>query len=202
MMKSEVDNYLIFIKAFLGGICISIGCNIYLACENRVIGAFLFSIGLITILLLKFNLFTGKIGYLFRGETFRSVGLTLLGNTIGCMFIGLMFRNGAAEELCAAKLNGSWLMVLPKAFMCGILMYIAVEIYRSYKSILPAILCVAIFILSGYEHSIADIAYFVMSGALSFQSLCFIVLVIIGNCLGGLFIPLCNDIIHTVNTPY
>ena len=52
------------IKSINAGVCVSIGCKIYLSCENKYIGALLFSIGLIAILILDFNLFTGKVCYL------------------------------------------------------------------------------------------------------------------------------------------
>ena len=50
--------------------------------------------------------------------------------------------------------------------------------------------CIPVFILSGFEHSIADMFYFSLAGTV-FQgrSLLFLLLVVLGNSLGGLFIP-------------
>ena len=45
-----------FVKSILAGIMISVGCVVNLSCDNKYIGAILFCIGLITILLFNFNL--------------------------------------------------------------------------------------------------------------------------------------------------
>ena len=47
-----------FINSIWGGIMISIGSMIYLNCPNKIVGAFLFSIGLITIMIFQFKLYT------------------------------------------------------------------------------------------------------------------------------------------------
>ena len=49
-----------FVKAVLSGFMIGIGGTVYLSCSNKIVGAFLFTIGLITICEFGFNLY--KIG--------------------------------------------------------------------------------------------------------------------------------------------
>ena len=51
-----------FSRAFLAGIMIGIGDVINAMCENRVVGALLFGLGLLCILHNGFYLYTGKIG--------------------------------------------------------------------------------------------------------------------------------------------
>lgn len=46
------------------GILIGIGGAVFLASENRVIGAILFSVALICICAKGYSLYTGKVGYL------------------------------------------------------------------------------------------------------------------------------------------
>lgn len=190
------DNLITFINAWLAGICIAIGCNVYLACENKYVGATLFSIGLITILLFGFNLYTGKVGYVLDNPPnyIKYLALILCGNFIGCLCVGIIFPSEIAQVICENKLQIPFVMVLFKAIMCGILMFIAVDTYKQHQTLLPAIFCVATFILSGYEHSIADMAYFVIGRTLTFEALLFIVTVIIGNTIGGIIIPLCNKV--------
>ena len=55
-MKKYVD---FLIKGFYAGILISIGGVAYLAIENKIVGSFIFSFGLLTICIYSFNLFTG-----------------------------------------------------------------------------------------------------------------------------------------------
>ena len=44
------------------GLMVAIGCAIYLSCENKYVGACLFSIALLTVCFKEYSLFTGKIG--------------------------------------------------------------------------------------------------------------------------------------------
>lgn len=185
------------IKAILAGICIAIGCNVYLACDNRYVGSVLFATGLMTILLFELNLYTGKVGYIVNNKPdfIKVVAIILLGNFIGCLITGLCFPSELATVLCENKLQIPFGNVFCKSIMCGLLMFIAVDAYKTHKTFVPAIFCVATFILSGYEHSIADIAYFIMGRVLTLESLIFIIIVIVGNAMGGMIIPTCNKLI-------
>lgn len=187
-----------YVKAVLAGICISIGCNVYLACDNRYIGAILFATGLITILLFEFNLYTGKVGYIVNNKPdfITVVGIILMGNILGCIGVGLCFPSELATVLCENKLQIPLGNVFCKSIMCGLLMFIAVDAYKAHKTLILAIFCVATFILSGYEHSIADIAYFMMGRVFTLDALIFILIVIVGNAIGGMTIPACNTLIN------
>ena len=59
-MKRYAD---IFLRALMTGFAIGIGGAVYLSCDNKYLGAFLFGTGLFVILSFGFNLFTGKVGY-------------------------------------------------------------------------------------------------------------------------------------------
>ena len=51
-------------KSFSAGLLISLGGTVYLTIENKIVGAFLFSIALFSICYFKCYLFTGKVGYI------------------------------------------------------------------------------------------------------------------------------------------
>ena len=76
-----------------------------------------------------------------------------------------------------------------RGFFCGVLMYTAVWIYREKKTALGILFCIPVFILAGFEHSIADMFYFSLAGLFKTRALVFLLLVVLGNSLGGLFIP-------------
>lgn len=78
--------------------------------------------------------------------------------------------------------------------MCGILMYIAVDIYKNKNSILGIFLAVPVFILSGFEHSIANIGYFSIANMFSIDVIIFILISILGNSVGALILPLLEKI--------
>jgi formate/nitrite transporter FocA (FNT family) len=185
-----------FINAILAGICIGIGCNIYLSCDNKYIGAALFSVGLITIITFGFNLYTGKVGYVITksAKYIIDVLIILFGNAIGCILFGVLFPSNVAVQMCFIKLSTDLTAVMCKSIMCGMLMFIAVDSYRINKNFLLTFLCIPTFILSGYEHSIADIVYLTMGGVLSPLSIKFITVVILGNAIGGMIIPFCRKI--------
>ena len=188
-----------YVKAVLAGICISIGCNVYLACDNRYIGAILFATGLITILLFDLNLYTGKVGYIVNNKPdfIKTVDVILMGNILGCIITGLCFPSELATVLCENKLQTPFIDIFYKSIMCGLLMFIAVDAYKIHKTFIPAIFCVATFILSGYEHSIANVAYLIMGRVITLKSLIFILIVIIGNAIGGMIIPAFNKLLTT-----
>ena len=58
-----------FVKSLYSGLCIGLGGTAYLSCDNKILGAFLFGLGLFTILNFGFNLFTGKVGYFVNNKT-------------------------------------------------------------------------------------------------------------------------------------
>lgn len=189
------------LSGVMAGLLITLGCSVYLACENVYVGAVLFSVALLCICYKGFSLFTGKVGYLAESakKADWTVVLTaLLGNLIAMWLFGTLVRLGLpnlsqrAVTICTAKLQQPFGQALIRGFFCGILMYLAVSVYREKQSIAGIFLCVPAFILSGFEHSIADMGYFAVSGIVDVRAFFFIWVVIIGNALGGMILPFLN----------
>lgn len=180
------------VRGVLAGLMISIGGYVYLGCENRVVGAVFFTVGLITITLFGFDLYTGKIGY-WLGQSRQERWQTLLSlpcNAVGCLIAGLARRPaGAVLALCEARLTKAPLILLVDGIFCGILIFICVEIYKTRGTVLGILICIPTFILCGFEHSIADIFYFCNARIFSGQAVLVVVLVALGNALGALIIP-------------
>lgn len=190
-----------FKKILLGvaaGILISIGGAIFLACESKVVGAVLFSVALMSICYLGYSLYTGKICYIpekHDKDAFSVLLLGLLGNVIGTTICGYLIKFAIpalyekAETICNAKLEQTFASTLIRGFFCGILIYLAVEIYKKKNTMLGVFVCIPVFILSGFEHSIADMFYFATSGIVSLKAFGFIWTVILGNTIGGMLLP-------------
>ena len=186
------------IDGVLAGAMVSIGGAVLLSCENKVVGAVLFCIALLSICWFGFNLYTGKVGFLLADHSRANLSLTfigLLGNALGTLLFGPLIA-AALPQLRAAALAAcdKRLMQLPwqtllRGFFCGMLMYTAVWSFRERKTPLGILFCIPVFVLSGFEHSIADMFYFALAGLFRLQSLWFLLLVVLGNSLGGLFIP-------------
>ena len=182
------------------GILISIGGSIFLSCENKIVGALLFTVALLCICYKGYSLFTGKVGYLPEKadkEAFSVLLLGLLGNAIGTIACGYLLRyaipaiGAAAETLCGGKLETQALwQTFVRAIFCGVLMYLAVSIFRDSKTPIGIMFCIPVFILSGFEHSIADLYYFAASGIVSLRAFAFLWTVIAGNAVGGVLLGL------------
>ena len=188
-----------FILAVAAGIFIGIGGTVLLSLENRIVGSVLFSVALLSICMLGLYLFTGKVGYLVNAHKttdILSVIAGLLGNAVGCWLAAAGVRIcrpaviEAAQTLVAPKLTQSPAYAVIAGIFCGILMYTAVQIYKDKASTAGIFFCVPVFILAGFEHSIADMFYFFCAGEYSLKMVVFLLLVVAGNSLGGWLMPL------------
>lgn len=192
-----------FIKAVMAGIAISIGGTIYLTLENHIAGAFLFSIGLFTIYTFGLNLYTGKVCYIpnEKPRFLLTVLIVILGNAVGTVGTGYLYRGTKlvklvehTSELVNQKLSDTLYSTFIMAVFCGIMMCIAVIGFQTIKDSigkhLALILPIMVFILSGFEHSIADMFYFSLANAWNGKALVYIVVIALGNLVGGSLLPL------------
>ena len=149
-------------------------------------------------LLQGYALFTGKVGYIPEAHgkaEWQLLLLCLLGNLIGTFICGAAVRYAipsigeTALAICTAKLEQAALSTLIRGVFCGLLMYLAVSIFRDSKTPMGILFCIPVFILSGFEHSIADMFYFAASGIVSAKACGFLWIVIIGNAIGGMLLP-------------
>ena len=191
-----------FIKSIAAGIMISIGGMVFLSCDNRYVGALLFSTGLISVVLFGFNLYTGRIGYVLKNDRifFIDTLLSILGNAVGCLVGLLRSPIGNVSEICENKLAKPLPQVFIDAVFCGILIYVCVEIYKKYGKLIGIVFCIPTFILCGFEHSIADMFYLFNARVFTPYALLFVVIVILGNALGGLLFPLFGKLKPSVSS--
>ena len=199
----------ILFKSFLAGIMIAIGGTVFLSIENKVIGASLFSIGLFGVLIYNLNLYTGKIGYLitnFNLKYIKELIITLIGNFIGACSVGFILRYTRIYDniyeksliLANTKLNDNILSIFILSIFCGLLMYFAVNGFKKqtdFGKYLVVYLGVAVFILCGFEHCIANMYYFSVADIWSLKILGYTGIMVLGNSLGSFIIPLCNLVI-------
>lgn len=205
----------VLINAVLAGIFIGLAGTVYLSVPDKFAGAFLFGFGLLTIVCCSFKLYTGAIGYLVnQGRKAGSYAVMLAviwtGNWIGTWLVGASLRcsragaelSRKAASLCSAKVADDWISLLVLGFFCGMLMYLAVESFRRKNElpvpapVLMVFLCVMVFILSGFEHCIADMFYFSAAGAWNADSLKTILIITAGNSLGGFLLPAAELVRH------
>ncbi len=198
------------VNGLLAGILIAIGGSVFLACYgdgsliSRTVGAIFFSVALLCICYKGYALFTGKVGFIperHDRDAFSVLLWGLLGNAVATVLIGLALRCAVpslaapAELICTAKLTQAWWQTLVRGIFCGFLMYLAVSIYRDKNSIAAILFCVPAFILSGFEHSIANMFYFGAAGMVSLESALYLAIVVLGNAIGGMLLPTLSMIV-------
>ena len=172
-----------FIRAIAAGLMIGIAGAVYLA-VGPPLGAILFSLGLILICTRGYNLYTGKIGYIQKPKEIVDMLIYICGNAIGTLMVAAT-QVMSTTDLITAKLALPWWLVLIKAIGCGILMYLAVDIYKTKQNYWGIITCIPAFILAGFEHSIADMFYIWLGGNFGWKTWVFLGIVIIGNAIGA-----------------
>lgn len=186
MKKRELYNT--FALAILAGIMIGFGGVIYLMCANKMVGALLFSFGLLTIVCQGFALYTGRVGY-FREYGWASILTTIVGNFLGTWIVARGFaltrHTVDIAAIVAPKLADSSLSVFLLSIGCGAMMYLAVDSFRKSKSWLFVVMPIVIFILSGFEHSIANMFYLSLAGEWGVDALRITAIALVGNAVGS-----------------
>lgn len=202
-----------FVSAIIAGMCIGMGGIVFLSLENKIAGAFFFTTGLFVICLYKFNLFTGKVCYVFQKDKEYALNLPIIwaGNLAGAWLIAMLTQatriNGISEKastICQIKNDDSFISLFVLGILCDILIYIAVEGYATspYEigKHLSIFFGVMVFIFCGFEHCVADMFYYSVAGMWNGDSLLRVVIISLGNAVGGVFIPLLRSFIEEKNT--
>lgn len=169
-----------FRSAVLSGIAVAIAGWGYLAFPN-IVGAVLFSFGLLTVVNYKLKLYTGTAGFVplryddGRSRWLRAIGellFILFANIIGCMFISLLARMSpiglgeSAQKILEARLAIGPLRAGLLAIGCGFIMTTVVTFAREGKP-LALLFGVPLFINCGFPHCLAD-AFYYMTVPLSY----------------------------------
>ena len=145
--------------AVLASILIGLGDYVLLK-VGAPLGAFLFALGLYGVCLLGANLFTGKCGFILENKKWLDLGIILLVNMVAGWMIGWAFSvaDPVIHDAAVIKFN-SWDLSLGfflRSIFCGMIMYIAVKCYKM-GSIWGVFIGVPLFILAGFQHSIANV---------------------------------------------
>ena len=191
------------LKQILAGIFIGLGGTVFLAIENKVVGGLFFSFASLSVVNFKVMLYTGRIGYFFdysikeKCELFVTLFFNLVGVTIVALLVFLMGNetiNTRIINVLDSKMSEAWYEVLVRGIMCGVMMVIAVEGFKVFdnplmKNVIVS-LSVALFVISGFEHSIANFYYYFLGlfnkYPFAFLDLLKLIITILGNSLGSI----------------
>lgn len=204
-MKKLAD----FLYAIMAGAFIAMGGVVFLSLNNKIVGAFMFSLGLFAVCTLKYNLFTGKVGYLFCNDVKTYLPWCLMvwvGNLIGSIIVAELVRltrvaPGIIEKstkLVQVKADDSLISLFVLGIFCNIMVVHAVDQYlnnpHEIGKYLGIIMSIMVFILCGFEHCIADMFYIQMARMWNSQTIIALIVITLGNVLGGILIPTMRNI--------
>ena len=181
-MKKNIE---LINKSIGASLLISLG-NYALLKLGNPIGPVIFALGLLGVCYMGLNLFTGKCGFLIQDKIkVKDLIIILLVNLLAGYLIGLLLSITDPEVFnnAVAKVK-TWEVSLPffiKSVLCGIIMYIAVYMYRK-GTPLGIIFGIPLFIFCGFQHCIANIITLGVANTFHLS----ILICIIGNFIGSL----------------
>ena len=187
-MKSKTDLNTVgnYRQAGAAGMLIGFGVIINATIENPVVAALFFGFGLLAIIALSIPLYTGRIGF-YQDRTLVGV---LIGNLIGVAVTIFLYLCANPDfhytllKIAEAKFEKTYFQMFCAALLCGMLIHFAVKI----KQTVVTVLAIAIFILIGAEHCIADFPF--LRAELNLENFIKWCLVILGNSWGAMYIQL------------
>ena len=203
----------ILLSAILAGLCVGFGGLAFLSLDNKVIGSAAFTIGLFVICTFGFHLFTGKVCYVLQNDRDYALDLPViwLGNLIGT---GLTAGTASltriapalrekAVSLCQVKVNDSLLSLFLLGLLCNIFIYLAVDGYNRLEmqsaKVQALFFGVSVFVICGYEHCVADMFYFWMAGLWSGRAILSVLIITLGNAVGGVLFATLHRIVRTAS---
>ena len=206
----------VLLKSILGGFCIVVGSTAYLILKSydmTVLGAFVFGLGLYAIIHFKLWLFTSKISGVIDHKPSYSLDVLIcfVANILSVVALSallLQTRIGGtlqeyATPLVDAKMGDTWYSILILSFMCGTMIYLAVNGHDkcSYGSgkIAFVFLSIFIFIICSYEHVIANACYFTYAGVFDWKTIFYFFLMAVGNSLGAIAVQFIRTNIKSLN---
>lgn len=201
----------VFFLGILAGLAIGFGSFAFVmtkAAGYHVMASFAFSIGLLLVCFLSFNLYTGKVGFAIDGPKQNVIDLIpiYLGNIVGAVVAGYLFffatKNDenvvtAINNVVAARTigdNDPWYRCLIMSSLCGVFVFLAVYGYKKFENVgmkaAAIIACVFIFVVTGMEHTIANMVYFSFANAWSWNAVLNIAITTAGNSIGAILMYL------------
>jgi formate/nitrite transporter len=174
------------LMSIMAGLYISLGAQGFMVgYENLFLRAAVFPVGLMLIVLVGGELYTGNCLMTFAlmqkkitlTDFLKNLSQVLLGNLIGSLIVvallyfGGVYNNPALSEtivkIAHAKLNLSFVQALSKGILCNILVSLGVWFATTAKDTTGKLLgCwfpVMLFVLCGYEHVVANMFYLPMA---------------------------------------
>ncbi len=211
----------LIIKSVLAGMSVAFGAIAYcLTKDQGILGAALFSIGILLVIEFDFKLFTSyvpKYAPLLVSENKAKLNLQFIGNAfvvfffnfLGAAFVSLIVSltrigdtvvgelgsfNDVVDYIAHHKVADNLLSVFIMSVFCAIIIACICKAEKWKHNVLYIVVLISTFIVCGFDHVVANSFYLVYSGELfTVAGLLYFAVNLLGNFVGGylfIFIPL------------
>ena len=186
--KADKKSFILLVQGILAGMYISLGAIAYFKASASIaypglgsfLGALVFPLGIIAVLLMQAELFTSDcmvMTAVYAGRTriyriFKILGLILVANAIGCIFIAYLtnvsgiFNDDVMKLVTDVAMKKAYMpfgRLLVSGILCNIIVSTGVCLAYSCQNEMAKIavlwLAIVVFTLSGTEHVVANAYY-------------------------------------------
>ena len=200
------------LMSFCAGVMIGVGGTAFLYAYSfpstwgKLIGAMLFSLGILAIVMFEMKLFTGLISDMpeMGAKNWWRLPVCFLGNMLGVLFTAVLVRSSTladkvvpmAKEIMPDKLNAHlWhIKVLSSSILCGFLITLSIGAVnyaprKGLSTTVGVMFPIIVFAFCGFDHSVANTLYFYFIG-FSGKAVVYLLICVLGNILGGVILPI------------
>ena len=211
------------LMAFCSGITIGIGGTASLLASKlfgdwgKLIGACLFSLGILAIVMFEMKLFTGLISDIpeMGAKNFWKLPVCFLGNMLGVIVTAVLVKYSPladkvipqAQSLISAKIDADlWAVkAFCSAILCGFLITLSIGAVKyaprkGLSTTVGVMFPIIVFAFCGFDHSVANTLSIYFLG-FTWKSVGYLLMCVLGNIVGGVILPILSIFRTWSNTP-
>lgn len=200
------------LMAFCSGLTIGIGGTASLLASHifgnagKLIGATLFSLGILAIVMFEMKLFTGLISDIpeMGVKNFWKLPVCFVGNMLGVIFTAVLVQFSPLADIVVPKgaevISGKiftemWpIKAFCSAILCGFLITLSIGAVKyaprkGLSTTVGVMFPIIVFAFCGFDHSVANTLYVYFLG-FSWQAVGYLMMCILGNIVGGVILPI------------
>lgn len=210
LTKAQVISFCLM--SFSSGVMIGVGGTAFLLALKlygdwgKLIGALLFSLGILCIVMFEMKLFTGLISDIpeMGVKNFWKLPVCFLGNMLGVLFAAVIVYYSPvadivvpqAQAMMSVKLNADlWAVkALCSSILCGFLITLSIGAVRyaprkGLSVTVGVMFPIIVFAFCGFDHSVANTLYMFFLGFTG-KAVVYLLMCVVGNIIGGVILPI------------
>ena len=210
LTRAQVASFCLM--SFCSGLMIGVGGTAFLLALDfseewgKLIGAVLFSLGILCIVMFEMKLFTGLISDMpeMGWKNWWKLPVCFICNMLGVLFASILVYYSAFSEVVVreasgimnVKLNTSYwgLKALSSSIFCGFLITLSIGAVnyaprKKLSTTVGVMFPIIVFAFCGFDHSVANTLYFFLAG-FSGKAVVYLLVCVLGNILGGVILPI------------